>query len=85
MRLHVGLAEATGNMDLVAAVTEAQSAMTDLIAHIAHPPEVLASANVYHRRLLAAIRDRDEAGAAREMTEHLRASEHVLAGLLPGD
>jgi GntR family transcriptional regulator, transcriptional repressor for pyruvate dehydrogenase complex len=85
VRLHVGLAEATGNMNLVAGVTEAQSAMTDLIAHIAHPPEVLASANVYHRRLLAAIRDRDEARAAREMTEHLRATEHVLAGLLPGD
>ena len=85
VRLHVGLAEATGNMNLVAGVTEAQSAMTDLIAHIAHPPEVLASANVYHRRLLAAIRDHDEARAAREMTEHLRATEHVLAGLLPGD
>jgi DNA-binding FadR family transcriptional regulator len=84
VRLHVGLAEATGNMRLVAGVTEAQSAMTDLIAHIAHPPEVLASANVYHRRLLAAIRDHDEARAAREMTEHLRATEHVLAGLLPG-
>jgi DNA-binding FadR family transcriptional regulator len=85
VRLHVGLAEATGNMSLVAGVTEAQSAMTDLIAHIAHPPEVLASANVYHRRLLAAIHDHDEARAARAMTEHLRATEHVLAGLLPGD
>jgi DNA-binding GntR family transcriptional regulator len=29
------------------------------------------------------VRRRDEAGAAREMTEHLRATEHVLAGLLP--
>jgi GntR family transcriptional regulator, transcriptional repressor for pyruvate dehydrogenase complex len=84
VRLHVGLAEATGNVRLVANVTEVQSAMTDLIAHIAHPPEVLASANVHHRRLLGAIRDRDEARAAREMTEHLRATEHVLAGLLPG-
>jgi DNA-binding FadR family transcriptional regulator len=84
VRLHVGFAEARGNMRLVAGVTEVQSAMTDLINYIAHPPEVLASANVYHRRLLAAIRDHDEARAAREMTEHLRATEHVLAGLLPG-
>lgn len=84
VRLHVGLAEMTGNMRLVAGVTEVQSAMTDLIAHIAHPPEVLASANVYHRRLLTAIREHDEERAAREMTGHLRATEHVLAGLLPG-
>jgi DNA-binding FadR family transcriptional regulator len=84
VRLHVGLAEATGNMHLVATMTEAQSAMTDLISHIAHPPEVLASANVQHRRLLAAIRDHDEERAAREMTEHVRGTEHVLAGLLPG-
>ena len=84
VRLHVGLAEATGNMRLVAKVTEVQSWMTDLIAHIAHPPEVLASANEYHRRILGAIREHDEARAAHEMTGHLRATEHVLAGLLPG-
>ena len=83
VRLHVGLAEATGNMRLVASMTEAQSAMTDLISHIAHPPEVLASANAQHRRLLAAIRDADETAAACEMTEHVRGTEHVLAGLLP--
>jgi DNA-binding FadR family transcriptional regulator len=84
VRFHVGLAEATGNTRLLAAMTEAQSAMTDLISHIAHPPEVLASSNAQHRRLIAALRDRDEGRAAREMTEHLRGTEHVLAGLLPG-
>jgi DNA-binding GntR family transcriptional regulator len=57
--------------------------MTSLIALIAHPPEVLASANAQHRRLLAAVRRRDEATAAREMAEHVRATEQVLAGLLP--
>ena len=54
-----------------------------LISLIAHPPEVLDSSNAQHRRLLAAIRRRDEAAAAREMTEHLRGTEHVLVGLLP--
>jgi DNA-binding GntR family transcriptional regulator len=57
--------------------------MTGLITMIAHPREVLDSSNNQHRHLLAAIRRRDEAAAAREMAEHLRGTEHILAGLLP--
>ncbi len=72
VRLHVGLAEATGSPRLVTAMTEVQGAMTGLISVIAHPPEVLDSANAQHRRLLAAVRRGDEAGAARVMAEHLR-------------
>ena len=84
VRLHMGIAEATRSPRLVTAMTEAQGAMTGLIALIAHPPEILASANSQHRRLLTAIRRHDEADAAREMIDHLRGTEHVLAGLLPG-
>ena len=84
IRLHVGLAEATRSPRLVRAMTEAQGAMTDLIAYIAHPPEVLASANDQHRRIVAAVRDRDAVRAAGTMTEHLQGTERVLAGLLPG-
>lgn len=84
IRLHVGLAETTRSAGLVRAMTEAQGAMTDLIAYIAHPPEVLASSNAQHRRLLAAIGERDSMGAARVITDHLQGTEHVLAGLLPG-
>ena len=83
IRLHVGLAEATQSIGLVRAMTEAQGAMTDLIVIIAHPPEVLSSSNAQHRRLLAAVRARDEMLAARVMAEHLQATEHILAGLLP--
>lgn len=83
VRLHVGLAETTHSPRLVTAMTETQGAMTGLISMIAHPPEVLDSSNDQHRRLLTAIRRRDEAAAAREMAEHLRGTEHVLAGLLP--
>ncbi|MGA9860112.1 MAG: FCD domain-containing protein [Solirubrobacteraceae bacterium] len=83
VRFHVGLSELTGNPHLVKLMTETQGAMSNLISHIAHPPEVLDSANHQHRRLLAAVRRHDEAAAAREMTEHLRGTEHVLAGLLP--
>ncbi len=84
IRLHVGLAEATRSTSLVRAMTEAQGAMSDLIAYIAHPPQVLASSNAQHRRLLAAVRERDAMRAARVMTEHLQGTEHILAGLLPG-
>lgn len=83
VRWHVALAEATQSPRLVNAMTEVQGAMTDLISLIAHPPEVLDVANTQHRRLVAALRRRDETAAAREMAEHLRGTEHILAGLLP--
>jgi GntR family transcriptional regulator, transcriptional repressor for pyruvate dehydrogenase complex len=83
VRLHVGLAEATQSPRLVTAMTEVQGAMTGLISLIAHPPEVLDSSNAQHRRVLAAVRRHDGAAAAREMAEHLRGTEHILAGLLP--
>jgi GntR family transcriptional repressor for pyruvate dehydrogenase complex len=65
-------------------MTEVQGEMTDLIAHIAHPPEVLASSNAQHRQLLAAVREHDAMRAVRVMSEHLQGTEHILAGLLPG-
>jgi GntR family transcriptional regulator, transcriptional repressor for pyruvate dehydrogenase complex len=83
IRIHVGLAEATGSPRMVTVMTETQGVMSGLISLIAHPPEVLDSANDQHRRLLSAVRRHDEAAAAREMVEHLRGTEHVLAGLLP--
>src|SRR5580693_8502931 len=83
IRLHVGLAEAAHSTQLVRAMTEAQGAMTDLIAYIAHPPQVLASSNAQHRRLLAAVRERDAMRAVLVMAEHLHGTEHILTGLLP--
>ncbi|MFL5847263.1 MAG: FadR/GntR family transcriptional regulator [Solirubrobacteraceae bacterium] len=83
VRFHIGLAETTGSRSLVVLATEAQGSMTDLIAHIAHPPEVLANANEQHARLLAAIRAHDGTRATSVMAEHVRGTEHVLAGLLP--
>ena len=83
IRLHVGLAETTRSPRLVRAATDVQGAMSDLIAYIAHPPQVLASSNAQHRRLLAAVRERDGLRAVRAMAEHLQGTEHVLAGLMP--
>jgi DNA-binding FadR family transcriptional regulator len=85
VRFHISLADATRSPRLIALATETQGAMTDLISYIAHPPEILAHANAQHAQLLARIRARDADGAVRVMAEHLRGTEHVLAGLLPGD
>lgn len=83
VRFHVALAEATGSPRLVTATTEAQGAMSDIINHIPHPPEVLAWANAQHARLIACLERHDSATAVRVMTDHLQGTEHVLAGLLP--
>jgi DNA-binding FadR family transcriptional regulator len=83
VHFHIGLAEASGSPALVASMTEVQSAMTDLIHLIAHPPEVLAWSNVQHARLVDCLHRGDPALALRIMAEHLRGTEHVLAGLLP--
>jgi GntR family transcriptional repressor for pyruvate dehydrogenase complex len=83
VRWHIGLAESSGSPRLVGAMTEAQGLMTDLISYIAHPPELLAWTNQQHAKLLAAVRRRDGDRAMRIMAEHLKGTEHVLAGLLP--
>jgi DNA-binding FadR family transcriptional regulator len=83
VRFHVGLAELTGSPRLVSEATEIQGEMTDLISLIAHPPEVLAVSNAQHRRILEAVRAHDGTRAVREMAEHVRGTEHILAGLLP--
>jgi DNA-binding FadR family transcriptional regulator len=83
VRFHIGLAETTGSAPLMTAVTEAQGQMSDLIALIPHPAEVLTWSNLQHRRLVEAVRARDVARATSTITDHLRGTEHVLAGLLP--
>ena len=49
---HLGLAEAAGSARLVAAMTEVQGGMSELIGHIAHPPEVLERSNAQHAKLV---------------------------------
>jgi GntR family transcriptional repressor for pyruvate dehydrogenase complex len=83
VRLHVGVAELTGSLRLVELMTHVQGSMSDLLAGIAHPPEVLDVSNAQHRRLVGHLRRHDGTQAGREMAEHTRGTEHVLAGLLP--
>lgn len=83
VRFHIGVAEATRSARLVAAMTEVQGQMSDLIARIAHPDEVLRASNEQHRRLIAALRRGDSARAVRTVRQHMEGTEHILAGLLP--
>jgi GntR family transcriptional regulator, transcriptional repressor for pyruvate dehydrogenase complex len=83
VRFHIVLAEASHSPRLVTAMTEVQGQMSDLIARIAHPEEVLTRANAQHRRLIALLRHRDIGRSVRLMREHMEGTEHILAGLLP--
>jgi DNA-binding FadR family transcriptional regulator len=80
---HLGLAEAAHAPRLVAAMTEVQAGMSELIGHIAHPPAVLERSNAQHARLVAHLERRDGGRAVRLVREHLEGTEHILAGLMP--
>jgi DNA-binding GntR family transcriptional regulator len=83
VRFHIGIAEAAQSPRLLSAMTDVQAQMSDLIALIAHPPEVLARSNEQHAALVKALRKGDGARAVRCMREHSEGTEHILAGLLP--
>jgi DNA-binding FadR family transcriptional regulator len=83
VRFHIAIAEATGSARLVAAMTEVQGQMSDLIARIAHPKQVLTSSNNQHRGLIELLRKRDGSGAVLLVRRHIEGTEHILAGLLP--
>jgi DNA-binding FadR family transcriptional regulator len=80
---HLALAEAAGSARLVAAMTEVQGGMSELIGHIAHPPEVLQRSNAQHAKLVALLERGDAGKAARLVRDHLQGTERVLAGLMP--
>jgi DNA-binding FadR family transcriptional regulator len=80
---HLGVAEAARSARLVAAMTEVQGKMSELIAHIAHPAPVLARSNEQHAALVTALEHGDGWGAAQLVREHLKGTEQVLGGLMP--
>jgi GntR family transcriptional regulator, transcriptional repressor for pyruvate dehydrogenase complex len=82
VRFHIGVAEAAHSPQLVTAMTEVQGNMSNLIARIAHPEEVLTRSNGQHRRLVALLRRGDSSPAVRLMREHIEGTEHILAGLI---
>lgn len=82
-RFHIALAEAARSPRLVTAMTELQGQMSDLLAWIPHPEQVLTRSNGQHRRLVTLIGRRDAPRAVRLMRDHIAGTEHILAGLLP--
>jgi DNA-binding FadR family transcriptional regulator len=85
IRFHIAMAEAARSRRLVAAMTEVQGDMSELISLIAHPEEVLTQANAQHIALIELIEAGDAAGAADLVRRHLEGTEHVLIGLMPAD
>src|SRR3954447_11356599 len=82
VRFHIGVAEAAHSPRLVTTMTEVQGHMSDLIARIAHPEEVLTRSNGQHRRLVACLRKRETAQAVTLMRRHIEGTENILAGLM---
>jgi len=83
VRFHIGMAEAARSPRLVREMTEVQGQMSDLIARIAHPEEVLTRSNAQHGRLVKLVREGDKGRAVRLVREHIAGTEHILAGLFP--
>jgi GntR family transcriptional repressor for pyruvate dehydrogenase complex len=83
VRFHIALAQASGVPRLVALMTEVQAEVSELIAHIAHPPQVLRHSNADHARLIESLVRHDGARAVRVLRLHLQGTEHILSGLMP--
>jgi GntR family transcriptional regulator, transcriptional repressor for pyruvate dehydrogenase complex len=82
IRLHIGIAEAARSPRLVRAMTGVQGRMSDLIALIPHPEQVLTHSNAQHERLVKLLRRGDAGSAVKLIREHIRGTEHILAGLI---
>ena len=83
IRFHIGVAEAARSPRLVTEMTEVQGRMSELIALIAHPEQVLTHSNAQHGRLVRLLAKRDASSAVTLMREHIEGTEHILVGLLP--
>jgi GntR family transcriptional repressor for pyruvate dehydrogenase complex len=83
VRFHIAIAETTRIPRLVALMTEVQSEVSEVIAHIAHPPEVLDHSNAEHVEMAAAFERHDGATAVDCLCRHLDGTEHILGGLFP--
>jgi GntR family transcriptional regulator, transcriptional repressor for pyruvate dehydrogenase complex len=80
---HIAIAQATRIPRLVALMTEVHADVSELIAHIAHPPEVLDHSNAEHAEMADAFERHDAAAAVEVLCRHLDGTEHILGGLFP--
>jgi len=79
----MAIAEATRVPRLVGMVGEVEAEVSELIAHIAHPPEVLDHSNAEHARMIDALAGHDATLAVRLLRRHLDGTLHILGGLFP--
>jgi DNA-binding FadR family transcriptional regulator len=84
MRFHLALAEASHASRIIAQMTEVHGELSDLIAHIPNPPEVLGHSNSEHRQIVEALARADGARAVVVMRAHCEGTEHILEGLRRG-
>jgi len=82
VRFHITVAQASGVPRLAALMTEVQAEVTELVAHIAHPPQVLRHSNADHARLIDALVNHDTERAIRVLRLHLAGTEHIISGLM---
>jgi DNA-binding FadR family transcriptional regulator len=83
IRFHIAIAQASGVPRMVGLVGEVEADVSELIAHIAHPPEVLEHSNGEHARMIEAFERHDAPRAVRLLRRHLEGTEHILGGLFP--
>ena len=88
IRFHISVAEAARSPHLVTEMTDVQGRMSELIALIAHPEQVLTHSNAQHRRLVRLLaragggeRGRADARAHRGDRAHPRRAAAGAAGL----
>ncbi len=83
-RFHLGVAGAARSARLIAAETQLQTEMGELLALIPHPPEALRVSNQQHRAALEAIARRGPEAARRLMEAHVAGTGDFLLGLRLG-
>ena len=83
IRFHLAIAQATRVPRLVALATEVAGEVSELIAHIAHPHEVLTHSNAEHALIVDALEAHDAQRVVALLRRHLEGTEHILAGLTP--
>lgn len=81
-RLHLALAGLTGSPSLVAAVTQVQAAVHEMLLAIPVLPTNIEHSNAQHAAIVAAVEARDPDRARRSMEEHCDDTAALLRGLL---
>jgi len=81
-RLHLGIAAASGSPRLMAAVTQVQAELDEMLQAIPVLPPNIAHSNSQHKAIVRAILSGNSSRAARVMTEHCEDTAALLRGLL---